>query len=304
MNRRTFSLTVLLAAAPAGIGSVAARQTGTPEVSPSSEYARPDWLVDADWTAANLHDPGITIVGLVPADDFSAGHIPGAAQVDWPDLEVVETGDQSIASWRGEIEGILTKLGIERADTVVVHDNGSFYAARLWWILHQLGHADVRILNGGLETWTAAGYDVESGEATPEPASERYVGEPDETALAQIEEVEAALEEGATILVDARTPDEYRAGHIPGAVNIPFTENAVSDGPPTWKSASDLRAMYTAAGVTPDMRVIPYCTTGVRSAATYFTLRLLGYEDVSLFTGSYVEWTSDPERPVTTGDTP
>jgi thiosulfate/3-mercaptopyruvate sulfurtransferase len=106
------------------------------------------------------------------------------------------------------------------------------------------------------------------------------------------------------VLVDARTAEAFADGHIPGAIDIEFTRNAQPDPPKVWKSASELRAMYEDAGVTPDKTVIPYCTTGVRSAATYFTLRLLGYENVRLFTGSFKEWSSHPELPVTTGDRP
>ena len=100
------------------------------------------------------------------------------------------------------------------------------------------------------------------------------------------------------MLVDARTEEEYAEGHIPGAVLLPFPENAIETEPKVWKSATELRAMYEAIGVTPDKHVIPYCTTGVRSAVTYFTLRLLGFPDARLYTGSWAEWSSHPELPV------
>ena len=87
-------------------------------------------------------------------------------------------------------------------------------------------------------------------------------------------------------------------------MHIEFTSNAQPDAPKYWKSAAELRAMYEAAGVTPDKRVIPYCKTGVRSAVTYFTLGLLGYDDVALFTGSWEEWSAHPELPRATGMMP
>jgi thiosulfate/3-mercaptopyruvate sulfurtransferase len=288
------------------LASSAQVASATPEASPASGqgWAHPEWFATVDWLQERVGEEGLALIALMPADDFEAGHIPGSAQVDWPELEVVETGDQSLAAWQDEVEGILTRLGGERGETVVVYDGGTFYSARLWWVLYQLGHNDVRILDGGLEAWTAEGGEIATGPSGVEPASAPYAAEPNEDAVAQIDEVEAALEEGSAVFVDARRLDEYAAGHIPGAVNVPFTDNAESDGPPHWKSPDELNALYESLGVTPDQRVIPYCTTGVRSAATYFTLRQLGYEDVALFTGSWVEWSGDPDRPVATGEQP
>lgn len=295
---RFLAITVLTAASFL-VGGAASAQT--PE---TSGYAHPEWFADAAWLGEHIDDPDLTIVALTPPEDFAAGHIPGAAQVDWPELEIVETSDQSVQNWRGEIEQALTDLGVERGDTVVVYDGGTFYASRLWWILFQLGHADVRILNGGLAAWTAADGELETGESTVEPAPDQYLGEPSEEAIAQIDEVEAAFEQGDTVFVDARSGEEYAEGRIPGAVNVPFTDNGEAENPKYWKSVEDLRSMYEGLGVIPDKPVIAYCTTGVRSAATYFTLLQLGYDNVSLFTGSYVEWTSDPDRPITTGEQP
>jgi thiosulfate/3-mercaptopyruvate sulfurtransferase len=302
-------LAFLVLAGPLGYGqvsfsSISVGVEASPVASPeaASGYAHPEWLADAGWLKARLADPTVKIVALTPPGDFAKDHIPGAAQIDWPDLTIVETSDQSVATWRGEVEQKLTALGLARADTVVVYDGGTFYAARLWWILSQLGHPDVRILNGGFPAWTAAGGQVETGPSTAKPAAQPYVGTPDESAIATLDEVKAALDDPNVAFVDARAPSEYRDGHIPGAVNIEFTQNGEASEPHYWKSAADLRAMYAAAGVTPDKTVIPYCSTGVRSAATYFTLRLIGYEHVSLFTGSWQEWSSHPELPVAKSD--
>ncbi len=245
---------------------------GTPVASPQpdSGYAHPEWLADASWLTEQIAEPSVKVVALTPADDFAAGHVPGAAQIDWPDLEIVETGDQSVATWRGEVEQKLTALGLAPADTIVVYDGGTFYAARLWWILHQLGHADVRILNGGFPAWTAAGGQLETGASTVPPAVHPYVGAPDESAIASIDEVKAALDDPSVAFVDARSPRDYRDGHLPGAVNVEFSQNGEPDQPHYWKPAAELRAMYTALGITPDKTIVPYCWRGVFSAATYF----------------------------------
>lgn len=303
---QTTILTALLVAQHPGIATNArAAQEASPAATPSATpasgqegYAHPEWLVDPAWITEHRDDPAVRVVALTPADEFAAGHIPGAAQVDWPELEVTDTSDPSIAAWQEEVEGVLTRLGLAPDQTVVIYDGGTLYAARLWWVLEQLGHADKRILNGGFPAWTAAGAPVETGQSTVAPAATPYEGTPNPAVLASLTDVQAALDDPETVLVDARTAEEYADGHIPGAVLLPFPENAVPTEPKVWKDAVELREMYAALGVTPDQPVIPYCTTGVRSAVTYFTLRLLGYPDVRLYTGSWAEWSSHPELPV------
>lgn len=280
------------------------RVAATP-ASAEAGYAHPEWLADAVWLKQHLSDPALQVVALTPLDTFAAGHIPGATQVDWPELEITDTSDASLAAWRETLATTLMRLGVAPEQTVVIYDEGSLFAARLWWILRYLGRDDVRILNGGLPAWQAAGGEIATGaNAVGAAASEPYPATPDAGLLAQVPEVEAAIDDPATMLVDARSPEEYAAGHIPGAVNIQFTANALPEAPRYWKPAAELRALYEAAGVTPETTMIPYCTTGVRSAVTAFTLALLGYDSVALFTGSWAEWSANPEAPITVGSAP
>ena len=293
----------LAAALPGGRRALA--QPAAPEASPDAAgYAVPEWLVDAAWLADRLGDATVKVVALTPPGDFAAGHVPGAAQIDWPELEVTDTSDPSIVRWQGEVEAALTELGLGPSDTVVVYDGGTLWAARLWWILDQLGHRDKRLLNGGLAAWTAAGGELETGESSAQPATAPYRGTPNPATLAPLDLVVARLDDPNVALVDARSAEEYRTGHIPGAVSVDFPLNAEPEEPKTWKPAAELRSMYAELGVTRDKLVVPYCTTGVRSAVTYFTLRLIGYPEVRLFTGSWKEWSSHPELPVATGERP
>src|SRR5690348_15504632 len=223
--------------------------------SEAGGYAHPDWLAAPDWLQAHLHDADLRVVALTPADAFAKGHVPGAAQIDWSELNLADTSDPSIARWEGDIEGKLTRLGLAPTDTVVVYDGGTLYAPRLWWILRQLGHQDVRVLNGGEPAWSGAGAPVETGPSRAKAAAQPYQGAPDSSLLATLDEVKAALDKSDAVFVDARSPQEYAAGHIPGAVNIEFIRNARPTDPKTWLPAADLRAMYDGAGVTPDKRV-------------------------------------------------
>jgi thiosulfate/3-mercaptopyruvate sulfurtransferase len=266
---------------------------------PNQEWAQPDWFATPEWIERNQHDPGVVLLELIAPDEFAGGHIPGSVQIDWPDLALTDSADATVDEWRADIEAKLTERGITPASTVVVYDGGSFYAARLWWILDQLGHKGKRVLDGGFGAWKESGGEIEIGSAwagvTP---GAPYRGKPNESTLARLAEVEAVVKGGDGILVDARSPDEFDDGHIPGAVSIPFTDNAAPDSGGRWKSPADLRERYEGRGVTPGQLVIPYCSTGVRSAVTYFTLRALGYERVRLYSASFAEWSSDPSREV------
>lgn len=262
-------------------------------------------LVDTAWLAARLDEPAVVPVGFMPADEFESAHIPGSVQIDWPDLEVIDTSDESLERWRTEIGATLGDLGITPDNTVVAYDNGSLFAARLWWVLRYLGHCDVRVLDGGLPSWNEAGEAVETGPAsTAPPAAGSLWNEPNHSMIARYEEVLGWRDAPDVILVDARTEDEYTDGHIPGAININYPTNAQPDPPRFWKPADALRNMYSAADVTEDKLIVPYCSSGVRSAVTAFTLDLLGYERVTLYTGSWQEWTSRPDAPITQGNHP
>ena len=248
------------------------------------------------------------LVGFMPEQDFARAHIPGSVQLDWPELELAETSDDAIAQWRDQVSQTLADLGITPNHPVVSYDAGTLFAARLWWVLHYLGFEDNYVLDGGLIAWEQAAADAENRStpsatpASPSPDALQAVPRPD--ALAPLDEVLASLDDPDTTIIDARTPEEYAAGHIPGAVNINYPLNAVAGTPRFWKPADELLAMYDAAGISPDKRIIPYCSSGVRSAVTFLTLRHIGYEDVGLYTGSWNEWEQHPDTPKATGDQP
>jgi thiosulfate/3-mercaptopyruvate sulfurtransferase len=253
-------------------------------------------LVNAAWLATQLEYPDLRIVALVSPDEFAAGHIPGAVQIDWPVFAITDTSDASVSAWEANVSATLGTLGITQDSRVVVYDNGSHYAPRLWWILKALGHQNVSLLDGGLMAWQQSGQTVESGNSSATPASASFQAVLDPSIVAAKADVEAALNLPGTVLVDARTPQEYAAGHIPGAVNIPFTENYDADG--TLLDIDVLTALYTDLGVTPDASIIVYCSTGVRAASDAFALDYLGYPDVRLYLGSFDEWSADPSLPV------
>ena len=307
VSRREVVLAATLATVAAAFGSAAQATPTTPAASPvSDEYGRASLLVEP--AALGAIPIGQRIVALTSAKEFAAGHLPGASQIDWPALEVTSTLDESMTRWAHAMRERLASIGVG-ADPVLTYDGGTLFACRLWWVLFYLGYPEAQILNGGLPAWIAAGGQVSkngsisaatpvSGSTVPTPSAVRR------DSLATLHDVESFIGDTKVVLVDARAKSEYVAGHIPGAVNLSYPLNATEASPHRWKPASKLRAMYAAIGVTPDKTIVPYCSTGVRSAVTFFTLRLLGFDHVALYTGSWAEWGKDPTTPKRTGDRP
>jgi thiosulfate/3-mercaptopyruvate sulfurtransferase len=300
---RMFDRRRFLASTAGAVGALALSQlpaladTATPVAAETP-------IVDVAWLSAHLGDPTLRIIALQDDQGFANSHLPGAVVVDWNKLNIASTTEASVETWRSAMAVLFTKLGVTTGSTVVAYDPGTFYAARIWWVLDQIGLADKRLLSGGLPGWTPADGQTETGAATPSPAVSRLPVTANDAGIARIDQVIAAVQDNSATFIDARTPQEYAAGHLPSAINIPMLANAV-DGPiPYWKSPDALIKLYRDARIDPTARVIPYCSTGVRSANTFLALKAIGYPDVALFTGSWTEWSTHPNLPVTKGAQP
>lgn len=301
ISRREVVFAATLAAVASASKSAANAVPSTPA---ADAYGRASLLLEATTLGAIVTDQ--RIVALTTAKDFAAGHLAEASQIDWPALEVTSTSDESMAQWARATREVLAPLGVD-SDSVLCYDGGTLFACRLWWVLYYLGYPEAQILNGGLPAWIAAGGVVAKDGSGPVATPVSGFSSPTSVrreSLATLRDVELFIGNADVVLLDARAKSEYVAGHIPGAVNLSYPRNATEASPHRWKSASDLRAMYAAIGVTPDKTIVPYCSTGVRSAVTFFTLWLLGFDHVALYTGSWAEWGKDPSTPKRTGENP
>ncbi|WP_313075782.1 sulfurtransferase [Melaminivora sp.] len=203
----------------------------------------------------------------------------------------------------------LSAVGFANDMQAVVYDrNGSTYCGRLWWMLKWMGHDAVAVLDGGLQAWKAAGGAVASGEEPAHFQTNFEIGEPLRR-LVGADEVHQRLAHGGQTVVDARAGARYRgevepldpvAGHIPGALNRPFTENLGPDG--RFKPAAQLRAEWDGllAGRDP-AGVVHQCGSGVSAIPNLLAMEIAGYPPAALFAGSWSEWCSDPARPVERG---
>jgi thiosulfate/3-mercaptopyruvate sulfurtransferase len=243
------------------------------------------------------------LLDLRPPDAYAAGHIPGAIHVDLWGVSLIDTDPAPLDAFMWMIEHVLAIHGVEAATPVVVYDDQSgVRAARAFWFLEYFGHSAVRLLDGGFNSWTAAGLPI-TREAPPAPKSE-WTGTREEQTLATWKDVKGAISRGDKVILDTRSDAEYegtlvrakRGGAVPGAVHIEWTRNLSPAG--DFKPAGELKKMYEDAGVTPEREVITYCQGGYRAAHSYLALRLLGYPRVRMYIGSWKEWGDRCDLPI------
>ena len=247
-----------------------------------------------------------SITGPPGRPQYEAGHLPGAVFVE---LETELSGTPGEGGRHplpdpDAFQAAMRAAGVDDDVPVVVYDGAtSLYAARLWWLLTDAGHPDVRVLDGGYAGWLAAGHPVETG-AAPAVAPGGFVARPGRRDRVTVEQIVA--DPGAYTLVDVRAAERYRgevepidpvAGHIPGALNRPAA--LLLDEGARFRSADEIAAAY--AGVEAP---VLYCGSGVTAAQALLALEAAGIEGARIYPGSWSEWIRDPDRPVATGEQP
>ncbi|PZM91121.1 MAG: sulfurtransferase [Actinobacteria bacterium] len=273
-------------------------------------------LVSVDWAEKNLDTPGVVFVEVdEDTTAYDAGHIPGAIKLNWKtDLQDPVRRD---ALSKEQFEALLSERGISNDDTVILYGgNNNWFAAYAYWYFKLYGHRDVRLMDGGRKKWELDGRPLVK-DVPNRPKTQYVAKDPDLSIRAFRDEVVAAI--GKKNLVDVRSPDEYagrllapahlpqeaaqRGGHIPTAINVPWSKAANEDG--TFKSDEELRELYREAGLDENKETIAYCRIGERSSHTWFVLHeLLGYKNVKNYDGSWSEYGSLVGVPIALGDEP
>jgi len=244
---------------------------------------------------------------------YAQGHIPGAVHADLnrdlSDLTRVGHGRHPLPD-SDAFAARLGQWGIGTDTQVVVYDgsDGSMAAARLWWLLRLIGHANVAVLDGGIAAWQAAGQPLATG-SSEVTALSAYPGRFDGSQVASADEIESRLKHAPGWLVDARAGERFRgevepldpvAGHVPGAVNRPFALN-VLDG--RLRDAQELRAeLQGVIGNQDPQRVVLMCGSGVTACHLLLAMESAGLSGARIYADSWSGWVSDSSRPVATGD--
>jgi len=269
-------------------------------------------LVTADWVEKNLANPQLRIVEVsVEPGVFERGHIPGAQNIDWH-TDLVDTVKRDIAG-REKFQELVRKLGIDKGTTVVLYgDNNNWFAAWGAWVFSIYGLEDVKLLDGGRKKWELDKRPLATN-VDAVAATQISIAEPNLKLRARLGDVlEVANGGSGAVLVDIRSPDEYsgklfapqgspelsiRAGHVPGAVNIPWSR-AVNADDGTIKPVEELKKLYAAAGIDGSKPIIVYCRIGERSSHSWFVLaRILGYQ-VRNYDGSWTEYGNSVAVPI------
>jgi len=268
-------------------------------------------LVSTSWLHVHLDDPDLVIADVRWYSDdrnrgraaFTASHIPGALFLD-TDTELSDQSDPM----RGRhplpdprvFVSTLAKHGIGKNTKVVAYDDkGGSIAARLWWMLRWLGSENGAVLDGGIPRWIYDGYPVESGIGKARLSA---VDPFEPNVRNELAADRAAIESRAmneVVLVDVRAPErfrgevepiDFRAGHIPGAINVPYAENLTVEDAPIFKSPAELKATFKGRGIESDSDVICYCGSGVTACHSILAMEFSGLTRTRLYAGSWSEW--------------
>ena len=278
-------------------------------------------LISVTELQQHLDDPAFVILDCrgeltdprAGAAAFAVGHLPGAQHAD-PDVHLSDKSPGKDGSFRGRHplpspESFIQTLrhwGVHPHSQVIVYDgHGGMFASRVWWMLRWVGHAEVALLDGGLPAWQAAGGAVTTAVTTKAPGSITLQASLVSTVSA--EDVLANLDTKQSIVLDARANDRFRgenetidpvAGHIPGARNRMFKDNLQADG--CFKPAEALRAEFSALIRSPES-TIAQCGSGISACHNLLAMEIAGLPGAALYPGSWSEWSSNPSRPVATG---
>ena len=279
--------------------------------------ATPAALVTTAWAREHLDDPMVRFLEVdVDTDAYDSGHLPGATGLNWRS-QLTDPVRRDLVS-REELEELLRSAGIDDGTTIVLYgDNHNWFAAWAYWQLRYHGIDNVRLLDGGRAKVEADGLPL----TTESPSHARGSISLPETTREELrayrDDVLGGIGRQQRDLVDVRSPEEYRGelsapahlpqeaaqrrGHIPGAVNVPWSTAVAEDG--TFKPVEELRELYASRGVDGEDEIVAYCRIGERSSHTWFVLHeLLGHRSVRNYDGSWTEYGSLVGVPIETGD--
>ena len=287
-------------------------------------FAHPEFLVETDWLAQHLGDPGVVVLDctthLIPdpkitytvkpgREDFERSHIPGAQFCDVSrDVSDTTRKLNFMCPTPEAFAAAMRRFGVGNGTKVVTYSTANvWWATRVWWLLRNFGHDNAAVLNGGFQKWSREHQSVETGPGTSRPAGDFTVREVRNLMVGK-QEVQAAIGDAAVCTVNAVLPEQHagtggnsygRSGHIAGSVNVPAA-HLLDPATNTFLPPDELRRRLGAVGAL-DRKVIAYCGGGIAASADAMILTMLGHDDVRVYDASLSEWAKDPALPMETG---
>lgn len=265
-----------------------------------NDYPNSHLLIDAETLNNELESDEIFLIDARAETNDSL--ITGA--VHFPAIEMLTDPDHPVASYLigpETFEQMMQEIGLNNTDRVVIYDEGNaLAAARLFYALDYYGFSNASLLNGGLQGWVTA-YPVVDNPS--ERSSGNFTVDVQESKFCDISYVMEAADDPDKIIFDVRSEDEYtgaderakRSGHIPNAVHLEWNNVLTEGDVPYFKPAQEIQDIYDSLGITRDKEVIPHCHTNVRGSHAYFTLRLMGYDSIRAYEGSWSEYGNAPD---------
>lgn len=246
-------------------------------------------FVEPGWLGRRSGRPGLRLVDVRDRACYLEGHLPGAVWLDRSVLSVTRADRSVTLLPASPFAARMGQLGVEAGTTVVIYDDvWGMHAARVAWALRRYGHGRAAVLSGGAEGWAASGRPLVRGELLAYPR--RFVAEPDEAQRASLAWLQARVGDRSVLLLDVRGEHEYSAERLPDARHWEWSNATPLGGWAALRPAGELRAELLRLGISPDRRIVTYCSSGMRAAHTYLALRSLGYPDVRVLDDAWREY--------------
>lgn len=275
----------------------------------------PNTLVSTQWLAEHLQAPDVQVVdaswylpdmGRDAKAEYMAAHIPGAVYFDIDEICDTDSPHPHMLPSQEKFSSRVRRLGLGDGNRIIVYDGlGMFSAARVWWMMRAMGHDDVAVLDGGFPKWRAEDRPVE--DLPPVPRERHFSARLNNFVIRDITQMTKNLHSREEQVVDMRGPARFhgnepeprpgvRPGHIPGAINLPYTSLLAADG--TMRPTEELRTIVTDAGVDPSRPVVTSCGSGVTAAIGLLALQRIGLKSLALYDGSWAEWGTRTDLPI------